>query len=90
MLNHGIIQLMKTAKEWAELYDSDEFKTRNYYDGDDLGARCMVGNTTIKLWSPVADEVTHQLLQGRRAINQAVLDITHATWSTRRLGVAYL
>ena len=58
MLNHGIIQLMKTAKEWAELYDSDEFKTRNYYDGDDLGARCMVGNTTIKLWSPVADEVT--------------------------------
>lgn len=48
---------MKTAKEWAELYDSDEFKTKYYYNGNDLGARCMIGLTTIKLWSPVADEI---------------------------------
>ena len=49
---------MKTAKEWAELYDSDEFKSQYYYGGNDLGARCMVGLTTIKLWSPVAEAVT--------------------------------
>lgn len=49
---------MKTAKEWAELYDSDEFKSQYYYNGNDLGVRCMVGLTTIKLWSPVAEAVT--------------------------------
>ena len=49
---------MKTAREWAELYNSDEFRVQNYYGGNDLGAYCMVGRTTVKLWSPVASEVT--------------------------------
>lgn len=49
---------MKTAAEWVQLYNSDEFKTNNFYSGDDLGMRCMVGRTVVKLWSPVADEVT--------------------------------
>ncbi|MDO4271654.1 MAG: type I pullulanase [Candidatus Saccharibacteria bacterium] len=49
---------MKTALEWLALYQSDEFKTNNYYDGDDLGAHCQPGLTKIKLWSPVAETVT--------------------------------
>ena len=49
---------MKTAADWVQLYNSDQFKTDNFYSGDDLGATCMIGSTTIKLWSPVADEVT--------------------------------
>lgn len=49
---------MKTAAEWAELYDSDQFKTLYYYGDDDLGVQCQPGLTIIKLWSPNADEVT--------------------------------
>ena len=49
---------MKTVSEWVNLYESADFKNNYYYSGNDLGARCMVGLTTIKLWSPVADEVT--------------------------------
>ena len=49
---------MKTVAEWVNLYESDDFKNNYYYGGNDLGARCMIGLTTIKLWSPVADEVT--------------------------------
>lgn len=49
---------MKTVQEWVDLYNSDEFKNRYLYQGDDLGARCSIGLTTIKLWSPVADAVT--------------------------------
>lgn len=46
-----------TVKEWADIYNSDEFKQKYYYDGDDLGAKCMVGSTRIKLWSPLAESV---------------------------------
>ena len=49
---------MKAVSEWVNLYESDDFKNNYFYSGNDLGARCMVGLTTIKLWSPVADEVT--------------------------------
>ena len=49
---------MKTVSEWVNLYESEDFKNNYYYDGNDLGARCMVGLTTIKLWSPVAEKVT--------------------------------
>lgn len=49
---------MKSVADWAKLYADKKWQEENYYDGDDLGARCMVGLTTINLWSPVADEVT--------------------------------
>lgn len=48
---------MRTPREWIALYESDEFAKQNYYGGNDLGARCMIGLTTIKLWSPVAESV---------------------------------
>lgn len=47
---------MKTAKEWVELYSDDDFK-KKVYTGDDLGAICDGGGTSIKLWSPVAEKV---------------------------------
>ena len=49
---------MKTAQEWASLYSSKEFKDKFFYPGNDLGAKCTIGLTTIKLWSPVAESVT--------------------------------
>lgn len=48
---------MKTAAEWAELYDSDQFKALYYYSGHDLGVQCQPGLTIIKLWAPTAESV---------------------------------
>lgn len=49
---------MKSAKDWAKIYANEKWQQENYYVGDDLGAQCKIGLTTINLWSPVADEVT--------------------------------
>lgn len=48
--------VMKTPLEWVKLYNSDEFKQNNFYDGD-LGPSCMVGRSLVRLWSPVADSI---------------------------------
>lgn len=47
--------MTKTAKDWVQLYNTAEFQQNNYYSGHDLGMHCLIGNTTAKLWSPVAE-----------------------------------
>ena len=39
------------------LYDSQEFRTKYTYSGDDLGAICRDDTTTFSLWSPLAVNV---------------------------------
>lgn len=48
---------MKTALDWIDYYNQPDFESQ-VYKGNDLGVSCHVGNTVIKLWSPVASSVT--------------------------------
>ena len=49
--------IIKTAKEWKDIYEDSEFDRLYTYEGHDLGARCTAAGTVFKLWSPCADAV---------------------------------
>lgn len=46
-----------TVREWQKLYETPYFRGQETYSGD-LGAECTPQGTDIRLWSPVAEEVT--------------------------------
>ena len=54
---------MKSALEWKKYYLTPEFREKYFYNGDDLGVRCMDSGTSFKLWSPSAGSVTLNLYQ---------------------------
>ncbi len=47
----------------TEIFDTEEFRNRYTYDGDDLGA-CICGDTTVfKVWAPTASRVAVNLYE---------------------------
>lgn len=47
----------RTAKEWREIFNSQDFDQEYYYEGNDLGANYSKEKTVFKVWAPIAKEV---------------------------------
>lgn len=47
----------RTAKEWREIFNSQDFDQEYYYEGNDLGVNYSKEKTTFKVWAPTAKEV---------------------------------
>ena len=53
--------MRKTAKQWKDIYSSQEFKEKYVCEGASLGALVTQKGTSFRLWSPFADAVTLNL-----------------------------
>ena len=47
----------------TKVFDSEEFNSRYYYDGDDLGSSWTDAGTLFKVWAPTASRVQLQLFE---------------------------
>ena len=47
----------------TKVFDSEEFNSRYYYDGDDLGATWTDSGTLFKVWAPTASRVRLRLFE---------------------------
>ena len=54
---------MKSSLELKKLYESEEFKNENIYEGNDLGATYKDGSAIFKVWAPIADKISVNLYE---------------------------
>lgn len=59
------MEINMTVKEQKQYYESNAFREKYMYTGDDLGASCDENRTQFKLWSPLADSITLNLYFNR-------------------------
>ena len=49
--------MRKTARQWKDIYSTQEFKEKFVCEGAPLGALITREGTAFRLWSPFADQV---------------------------------